>query len=54
MEKYGAEVERYEVYRIFPSTPDDRELVGENMTLDEANDLAKKTNNSIVVPARHS
>lgn len=50
MEKYGAEIKKYEVFEITPSQPDDRKLVGTDLTLDDANDLAEKNKNYIVYP----
>lgn len=50
MEKYGAEIQKYEVYEIIPFQPDDKRLVAEDLTLDQAEDLAEKNKNYMIRP----
>lgn len=52
MEKYGAEVQRYEVLEVIPFAPDDKRVVAENLTLDEAKEIAAKETNYMIRPSK--
>lgn len=52
MEKYGAEVTRYEVQEVLPFKPDDKKIVGQNLTLDEAIELASTNKHYMIMPQR--
>ena len=52
MEKYGADVQTYEVVQSIPGTPDDFKVVGSNLSLDEAKKVAATYKNSIVRPGK--
>lgn len=50
LEKYGAEIKKYEVLEIIPFQPDDKKVVAQDLTLEEANDLAAKNKNYMIRP----
>lgn len=52
MEKYGAEVERYEVVEVVAFKPEDKRIIGVNLTMDEAINLAGQDSNYVIMPAR--
>jgi hypothetical protein len=50
MEKYGADVQRYEVVKPVPGKPDDYTVKGSYLSLAEANELQKLNPGSVVRP----
>jgi hypothetical protein len=52
MEKYGAEVPKYEVVKVIPFQPDDREVIATDLTLSEAKEMQKDSDNYMVRPIR--
>jgi hypothetical protein len=52
MEKYGAEIEKYEVHEVIPFQPDDKRIVAKNLTMDEAMELEGKNQNYMIIPMR--
>lgn len=52
MEKYGAEVERYEVTEVIPFQPDGKEVVASDLTMEEALETVEKNKNYVITPMR--
>lgn len=50
MEKYGAEVQKYEVLEVTPYQPDDKKVVASGLSMDEAIDMADKNKNYMIMP----
>lgn len=52
MEKYGAEVETYEVLKVVPFQPEEKEVIASNLTMDEAMKVADEGKDRVIVPSR--
>lgn len=52
MEKYGAEIEKFDVVEVSATTPDDRKTVAKGLTVEEAMDFVEKDKNYMIVPAQ--
>ena len=50
VEKYGAEIKKYEVVEVIPFQPDDKKVIASDLTMEEALKLVEENKHYMILP----